>query len=182
MVLEKNDVVAVICLYGLFGTEDNSYDRNEVEMKGYQEYLSGVVNQIKKNDIKIVVLSGGKTRKDHPKMSEAESVYSEFRKLLRAQGLYPNVYWEEESTSTPENISFSWNLVNKHSQYHNFIFFCDKVRVIKVLLILLKDLWKEILKGKMCFKIIGVNRADIHPNSKWWKQLSAGIRYLIFHK
>nr|AQS30057.1 hypothetical protein [uncultured bacterium] len=195
----------VVCLYGIF---DDTL-RSPIEMKGYWQYLQGVVEFISRLAgvgpgrklggaiVSPIVLCGGRTN-PATSLSEAESVlpiltqaistrYQDFRNVSGMIGVWPSsslthdVLLENKSSNTAQNIH------NALEQLLNFLgedrcregrilFVCDAVRRFPVW-VLARHLCDE--KGLRFGGVVGLPRRDIHSNSKTWKQVLRGCRYLL---
>jgi hypothetical protein len=124
---------AVLLGYGLF-------DRSNIIYKGYVDSFASFVN---KNNIEVVILSGGHTNPKRPLESEASTISKYLENKLRHKA---NVLLEERALSTDQNIKFTKPLL-KLANSHVTVF-CDNIRPPKVMWYIL-HYWFGLSKGEI---------------------------------
>ena len=183
-----DQVIVCIACYGNYGY---GYGRTPEEMRGYDNYLDEIIGYIK-TLIEIVrvelpltiVVCGGKTNPNFD-ISEAETVYTELISRLERTGLGRdkfNFITERQSANTTQNVFLGIDVISRYgllrlrnlSQHYIFIF--DSLRAMKAIPIARLFCKKY---GILHWQVVGFNRPDIHPHSKWYKQFFVACLYWL---
>lgn len=161
-------------------------------MQGYDEYLEEVAEFISNQSLPrreksmykeppIVVVCGGKTDKDYPDISEAETVLESLKAKTKGR-VSRNIdrilfYKEENSESTVENIVLAVESIWNSQWRGDYCFICDKVRKWKV-----KAICRFVCKtwGIKNYRVYGFKRSDDHPHSNAFYQFGQTLRYYCF--
>jgi len=97
----------------------------------YQKYLESALDDILNCKSDLVITCGGCSNKDRPDLSEADSIRTLFLELHPE--LKSIITTETKSLSTPENLSQSLQLINRHYPNPETVtVYCDSCRVPKV--------------------------------------------------
>ena len=109
---------AVLLGYGLF-------DRSNMN---YKRYLDNFASFVNKNDIEVVILSGGHTNPRRPLESEASTISKYIETKLKQN---TTILLEERSLTTAQNIEFANPLLKFANG--SVTVFCDNIRPPKVM-------------------------------------------------
>ena len=109
---------AVLLGYGLFDRSDMNYKR----------YLDNFASFANKNDIEVVVLSGGHTNPRRPSESEAGTISKYLESKVKRN---TTILLEERSLTTTQNIEFTKPLLKFANG--SVTVFCDNIRPPKVM-------------------------------------------------
>lgn len=181
---QSNKWAVILPLYGLW-----EYGREPEEMIGYNEFMDSVAQQIAflssnfGQHPKLIFLCGGKTRTDIPEfanLSEAQTCRKPFVTYLQKYDVNlgdDTIILVENTQSTPDNIQEPVKLLQttygyQHSDIH-LVVFSDKCRSAKTTILCAKYISED-----FSFQVESAPRLDIHPNSKWWKQLIVVLNQL----
>ena len=140
--------------------------RDPIEMKGYDQYLAGVVNYLKhlKGEIEAIYLSGGML--DQNGLTECRTVAPELQNRLASVGITEPIKCDEESVTSPSIVrKFLLTWRGKYPDYQP-ILFTDKVRFITNSYSLEYFSKKYNIALSPIKKIlIPIERPDTHPHS-----------------
>lgn len=102
----------------------------------YKKYLDDAISLIKNHQITDLIICGGFTNKN-VQISEASSIKS----YLIENKVNSNIFLEEKSISTPQNLKFSQEIITKNSILpESIIITCDSIRAPKVYYLALRYL------------------------------------------
>jgi len=103
----------------------------------YQNYLKSALKICQEHQSDLIITCGGCSNKNHPTLSESESIGRFFLQL--DPNLESHLYFENRSLSTPENLQFSRDyLASKNLTPEKIFITCDSIRVPKVFMLALQ--------------------------------------------
>ncbi|MBI4023151.1 hypothetical protein HY375_03230 [Candidatus Berkelbacteria bacterium] len=181
--VDGRDAVAIVCCYGVFADQH----RTITEMRGYRAYLLGVAQEIIRRRIRYVVLCGGSTNPAFP-VSEALSCRGPLEAFLDlldpTHARYVAIELEGSSRNTTQNLARGLKLALASSPFDpkTVVVFTDRARWPKGW-VLAHLLYQRNVGGlfdhAFRFRVVGVPREDIHPNSRLSVQLLQATSYLF---
>jgi hypothetical protein len=132
-----------------------------------------------------IIMCGGRTNKDHPRLSEAGTNGAKLQQLLWEMGITDfGLFLEEESRNTPGNILGAYRLVVKHGlNRYRMVFICDSYRRLKVAVMARYPIAKVFgppFYGT--YEVVSFPRRDIHTQFAWIKQTMAAVLYWVWPK
>ncbi len=102
----------------------------------YKDYLDNAISLIKNHEITDLIICGGFTNKNL-QISEASSIKS----YLIENNINSNIFLEEKSITTPQNLKFSQEIISTNSLLpESIIITCDSIRAPKVYYLALRYL------------------------------------------
>ncbi len=135
--------ISIILGYGIFVKP----------MPEYQQYLETLLKDIINRQSDLIIICGGCSNKNYPKLSEAVSIRDFFLDLHPE--LNHQIIIEDKSLSTPQSLENSFDLIEQsHNDFSSINVYCDSCRSPKVLYLALSLLDKT-LTEKDKLEIIG---------------------------
>ncbi len=114
-------ILTIILGYGIF-FEQNSQ---------YRKYLDQCVSVINETNTTHIITTGGCTNNEYPNLSEASTVAEYIKKHV--PHLSENIFLEENSLTTLQNIEFAKDLISQKQILPEKIYItCDSIRASKV--------------------------------------------------